>query len=348
MQKQKSRFQPTQYEIASETLQQAVTDLVKPVPAVQLMDFPKFNFLTGGLRPKEFTILCGATGTGKTTLLANISNSLITQEVPHFVASVETGRHDFIRRIISARVGQDWNTGDAVPLEKIKSYLSESEIQRLKRARLYLSLYENRFTVEQLIHDIQYMVDTHGVKVAMIDNLNFFMQVKSAGDAIVEMDRVIHELIMFCKRCDVHIIMVMHPKKTDGGRVESEFDIKGSSTSVQEAQNVLLFNRPTNQMVADGVANFGDREILIAKMRRRGSSVGSKVILEALEGVAYREGNLICKTKIQKTTSFDSPNASSASSVKSQQSTSVRSTHGSTRSTKMHGAKQSTDWNEPF
>lgn len=128
MRQQKSRFQPTQYEIASDTLQQAVTDLLQPAPATKLLDFPKFTFLTGGFRPKEFTILCGATGTGKTTLLANLSNSLISQEIPHFVASVETGRHDFIRRIISARVGQDWNTGDAVPLDKIKSYLSESEI----------------------------------------------------------------------------------------------------------------------------------------------------------------------------------------------------------------------------
>jgi replicative DNA helicase len=348
MRQQKPRFQPTQYEIASDTLQQAVTDLLKPAPAVKLLDYPKFTYLTGGFRPKEFTILCGATGTGKTTLLANLSNSLISQEVPHFVASVETGRHDFIRRIISARVSQDWNTGDAVPLEKIKSYLSESEIQRLNRAKLYLSLYENRFTVEQLIHDIEYMVNTHGVKVAMIDNLNFFMQVKSAGDAIIEMDRVIHELIMFCKRCDVHIIMVMHPKKTDGGRVESEFDIKGSSTSVQEAQNVILFNRPTNQMVADGLANYGDRELLIAKMRRRGSSVGSKLILEALDGVSYREGNLICKNQSQKPTSFDSPSASKSSSVKSQTSTSVHSTPGSTRSTMARGAKQSTDWNEQF
>lgn len=345
---QQSKFQPTQYEIASDTLQQAVTDLLQPAPATRLEDFPKFTFLTGGLRPKEFTILCGSTGTGKTTLLANISNSLISQEVPHFVASVETGRHDFIRRIISARVGQDWNTGDAVPLEKIKSYMSETEIQRLKRAKLYLSLYENRFTVEQLIHDIEYMVKTHGVKVAMIDNLNFFMAVKSAQDQLVEMDRVIHELIMFCKRCEVHIIMVMHPKKTDGGRVESEFDIKGSSTAVQEAQNVILFNRPSAQMVTDGLANYGDREILIAKMRRRGSSVGSKLILESLEGVSYREGNLICKNTSQKPTTFDSPSVSKSSSVRSPMTSSARATSGSTRTTTTPGAKRFHDSSEPF
>lgn len=291
----KTKIQPTQYEDVSSALQQSVADLLQPPPSVKLLDFPKLTHLTGGLRMKEFTILCGSTGTGKTTLLANLSNSLISQQIPHFVASVETGRHDFIRRVISARVGRDWNSGDAINLDEIKSGLSELEIQRLKTGQLYLSLYENRFSVEQLIHDINFLHKTHGVKVAMIDNLNFFLDVKAATESLVEMDRVIHELIIFCKQVDVHIIMVMHPKKTESGRVETEFDIKGSSTSVQEAQNVLLFNKPSSEMVKNGVATWRDREIMIAKMRRKGSAVGSKLLLLGVDGVAYREGSLVCK-----------------------------------------------------
>lgn len=291
----KTKIQPTQYEDVSSALQQSVADLLQPPPSVKLLDFPKLTHLTGGLRMKEFTILCGSTGTGKTTLLANLSNSLISQQIPHFVASVETGRHDFIRRVISARVGRDWNSGDPINLDEIKSGLSELEIQRLKTGQLYLSLYENRFSVEQLIHDINFLHKTHGVKVAMIDNLNFFLDVKAATESLVEMDRVIHELIIFCKQVDVHIIMVMHPKKTESGRVETEFDIKGSSTSVQEAQNVLLFNKPSSEMVKNGVATWRDREIMIAKMRRKGSAVGSKLLLLGVDGVAYREGSLVCK-----------------------------------------------------
>ena len=109
------------------------------------------------------------------------------------------------------------------------------------------------------------------------------------------MDRVIHELIIFCKHVEVHVIMVMHPKKTETGRVESEFDVKGSSTSVQEAQNVLLFNKPSDDMVKNGLATWRDREIKIAKMRRKGSAVGSKLLLTGVDGVLYKEGSLVCK-----------------------------------------------------
>ena len=285
----------TQFETAADALGQSITDILTPPESVKMADFSKFSYLTGGFRPKEFTILCGATGSGKTTLLANWSNSLITENVPHFVASVETGRHDFIRRIISARVGEDWNTGDPVDVQRVKRSFHEMEIDRLKNAPMYLSLYENRFSVEQLIADIRFMVETKGIKVAMIDNLNFFMEVTKAADQIVEMDRVIHELIIFCKQAPVHVIMVMHPKKTDSARVESEFDIKGSSTSVQEAQNVLLWNRPSDDLIANMKAQPGDRELKIAKMRRRGLAVGSRLVFETLNGVAYREGELVCR-----------------------------------------------------
>lgn len=286
---------PIEYESISDALGQSFEDILKPPESVRIREFSKFSYITGGFRPKEFTILCGATGSGKTTLLANWSNAMISEQVPHFVASVETGRHDFVRRIISARVGEDWNTGDAIPMEKVKGRFGENEIQRLMEAPMYLSLYENRFSVEQLISDIDFMVKNHGIKVAMVDNLNFFMQPTRSADQNIEMDRVIHELIIYCKSADVHIIMVMHPKKTDGARVESEFDIKGSSTSVQEAQNVFLWNRPDENTIEAGKATAGDRELKIAKMRRRGLAVGSRIIFESLNGVAYREGELICR-----------------------------------------------------
>ena len=339
-----TNYTPTLYEHISAGLTDALTDILVPAPSVKILQMPAFSKLTGGLRPNEFTILCGSTGTGKTTLLANWSDSLVTQEVPHFVASVETGRHDFIRRIISARIGRDWNTGDAVPLSEIKAVMTDGEMDRLRRAKLFLSLYDNRFSIETLMNDIQYMVETHGVKVCFIDNLNFFMEVTSAQQSVVEMDRVIHELIIFCKHTPVHIVMVMHPKKTLDGRVESEFDIKGSSTAVQEAQNVLLFNRPKEEFIEQGIATWGDRELLIAKMRRRGSAVGSRIILKGIDGVQYKEGALICRNK--SVLNDSSTNSENASTENSPRAMSKAPSTGSTRSMMARGSRQRRDSTE--
>lgn len=270
----------------------AYEGLLLPPESVKFSRFTKMNQVLGGLRPHEFTILCGSTGAGKTTLCANISADLAESEIPHFVASVETGPEDYLRRIMSVFAREDLNSGDPIPVEKAKKLHNEKG-HILQSENQWLSLYDNRVNLDTLIADLAYMVKVHQVKVAILDNLNFFLDLMNAQNDIKEMDRVIHELIIFCKHVPLHIIMVMHPKKTDHGRVESEFDIKGSSTAVQEAQNILLFNRPHETLLENRTATPLSRELKIAKMRRRGKYVGYRLILNSKDGTHYTEGDVV-------------------------------------------------------
>jgi hypothetical protein len=82
---------------------------------------------------------------------------------------------------------------------------------------------------------------------------------------------------MAAKDLPMHIILIVHPRKTDGGRVESEFDIKGSSTAVQECSNVALYNRPKNEDLESRARAFTDRELVFRKIRKRGMNVGRPV-----------------------------------------------------------------------
>ena len=271
---------------------EAQSELLWPNPSTHLNGFPKLMLMTGGFRPFEFSILCGATGTGKTTLCANISRDLILSNVPHFVASVETGHLDFVRRVMSSAAEKDWNTGDLVPLNDLKNFHAERG-KLFQSETLQLSLYDNRLPVETLMADIAWMVKNKGIKLALIDNLNFFLEVTNAANQVIEMDRVIHELIIFCKNVPVHLLMVMHPKKTESGRIESENDIKGSSTANQEAHNIFLWNRPHPELIKAGRAVEEDRELFIAKMRRKGKYVRRRLILKSINGVTYREGEVV-------------------------------------------------------
>lgn len=271
-----------------EVFLEAIEELAKPYPSTMLTssNWELFNAVSGGFRPREFTILCGSTGSGKTTWLANLSAHLLKSGAKHFVMSVETGHTDFMKRVLSVLEGEDLNTGNPVPLYRLEK-LTADNIELLQSGMIEFSLYENRVSVEQLLWDLDCMAKI-GCKIAMIDNLNFFMEVTRASDQVIEMDRVIHELIIFCKRVDMHVIMVMHPKKTVNGRVESEFDIKGSSTAVQEAHNVFLFNRPDLKSIESGKRDFSSRELKVAKMRRRGQYVGKQLVYSC-RGTRYEE-----------------------------------------------------------
>lgn len=261
--------------------------LVKPTESVPLKRFKNFNDFFGGFRANEFSILCGSTGAGKTSLLANLSADLLEQKQKHFVMSVENGHIDFAARVLSVLSNEDLNTGEPVDKMKVARKLMEFE-QELMSEYLDLSLFDNRVSLDELLKNLKDAVD-NDCKIAFIDNLNFFLEITSAQNQIIEMDRVTHELIMFCKRNPIHIVMVMHPRKTENTRVLSEFDIKGSSTAVQEANNIFLFNRPSKEDLENGIKETY-RELKIAKLRRRGKHSGVTVLFDGSNPAYVEKG----------------------------------------------------------
>jgi replicative DNA helicase len=260
--------------------------LVSPPQGVRLPWWPRFSDMVGGLRPHELTLLCAPTGAGKTQLLANLSAQLLGMDIPHFVAPVETGDTDFALRLLSVIQKRDYNIGEAVPEHEVKA-ISKS-LEPLLEREVYIASYDNRVEIEEMTAMLKWMHSEHGCQVALLDNLNFFLKVVSAQQERAEMDAAVHEFVMLAKAIPMHILLIVHPKKTEGGRVESEFDIKGSSTAVQEASNVLLFNRPKQEDV-DADAHYPtDRELVFRKIRKRGVNVGKPIWFQFTEG-RYQE-----------------------------------------------------------
>ncbi len=259
-------------------------------PSIQLPGWPLLNDLTGGFRMREFSILCGATGAGKTSLLASWAKAFILAGKRCFIMSVETGPDDFMQRTMGAFVGKDLNSGRAISMESAK-VMHQQYGQIFSSDALFLSLFDSRVPHERALKEILWYREKKNCEVVFIDNLNFLLEVVSANRQLEVMDNVVHDFIMLCKRLDVHVVMVMHPKKTEHGRVESEFDIKGSSTAVQEAHNIFLFNRPTKADLASNKRGRYARELTVKKLRRRGESVDRSLWLK-YGGATYEESDV--------------------------------------------------------
>lgn len=275
------------YRNGNEVWEHTARALKSPPRGIPAPWWPLFNEYLGGMREHEVTLLCAPTGAGKTQILANLSVQVIAQGVPLFVAPVETGDQDFLARIASVFAKRDLNTGEKISADVVDG-LGKGFQESGAFDRVYLASYDNRVDIHEMVNMLKYMHQEYGVKIALLDNLNFFLKVVSSQHEKAEMDNAIHEFVMLVKKLPIHVVLIVHPKKTEGGRVESEFDIKGSSTAVQECANCCLFNRPKREDVESGRAQPTDREMVFRKIRKRGGHVG-KIIRFSFSGGRYEE-----------------------------------------------------------
>lgn len=260
----------------SELWVDAMERIALPPKGVYLPPWPTFSKYLGGLRPHEISLLCAPTGAGKTQWLANVSAQLLLQEVPHFAAPVETGDRDYVIRVLSAMEGKNFKALENPSVDELKS-INETANRKIVNKPFWLSSYRSRVAIEDMVNLLKFMVQ-QGAKIAILDNLNFFLKVTRAVDQNIETDEAMRQFVMLVRSLPLHIILVCHPKKTGNeGRVESEFDIKGSSTLVQEADNVILFNRPKREDVEQGRHVWSDRELVFKKNREFGENINLPV-----------------------------------------------------------------------
>jgi hypothetical protein len=264
------------FQSLSEIFPSVLEGLLSPTSGCKLHKWPMTQHFLNGLRPNELTLLCAPTGAGKTALLANISAQLLSQSIPHFVAPVETGGVDYATRVVSVLYGKDLNNTEKISFTEAQR-ISDSITPMIKNELLFISPHDNRVPVDEMIATLMFMCQEKKCQVALLDNLNFFLDVVSSQMEKAEMDNAIHEFVMLVKKIPMHIILVVHPKKTDDGRVVSEFDIKGSSTAVQECANIILFNRPLKKEIDDYTREWSDRELVFKKIRKRGMFVNKPI-----------------------------------------------------------------------
>lgn len=274
------------YEKLSTAYIDACREMLVIQPGPQMHRWPRWNSYMR-LQRGQYTVFCGPTGSGKTQFLANLSAQLIETEIQQFVVSVETGRHDYVRRCMEAISTRRLTEFEPVPRSVLEMWHKEHG-HLFAKDTMNVSLHESRVPVKNLIEEIDHQVQRYGCQVVVVDNLNYLLYIRRPQDAIHEMDEYTHALIEYTKKTPVHIIMVMHPRKTElDGRIESMYDIKGSSTAVQEAHNVLLFNRPREKDVKEGRVLRTDRELYFPKLRKRGWMAGQRLLFHCEAGVTY-------------------------------------------------------------
>ncbi|XP_003747032.2 twinkle protein, mitochondrial [Galendromus occidentalis] len=218
--------------IVFDDLREAVRDTLmkwESACGVKWTRFPALNKYLKGHRRGELTIFTGQTGSGKTTFLSELSLDLMMQGVPTLWGSFEINNVRLLRCLMTQFA--------LVPLTENMARFDEiaDEFQKLP---LFMLKFHGQESINNVVEAMMHAVYVHDIQHVILDNLQFMMGV--AVERFQLQDTIVSTLRRFATEYNVHITLVVHPRKEKDDDPLCTASIFGTGKVSQEADNVLI------------------------------------------------------------------------------------------------------------
>jgi archaellum biogenesis ATPase FlaH len=208
------------------------------------MGYPEIDKAMWGLFMGDVTVLTGTSGSGKSSLLACIVNNLVERNVKVAMYSGELQGFRLMgwqycslagKTYTKKKEGYDnWYYAPKNICDKIDNWLS-------RKLLIYNNNYGNNFF--QLFSDIKEAVDFEHVSVVVIDNMSALDLSEYPGKDLERQTKFITDLKSYAKVKNIHIILVVHPRKQSGDELNQKESVAGSNNLTNLVDNVLIVSR---------------------------------------------------------------------------------------------------------
>ncbi|KYQ94381.1 T7-like mitochondrial DNA helicase [Tieghemostelium lacteum] len=205
--------------------------------------FPTFNRLLKGHRKGELTVFSGSTGVGKTSVLTQLSLDFCKQGVRTLWGSFELS----VPRLAKKMMTQFANKNLEKNIQEFPEIANE-----FNNLPVYFLRFFGSTHVDKVLDAMEYAVYVQDVEHIILDNLQFMLSGQAKGvEKFDTMDESIEKLRKFATQKNVHITVVIHPRKQETESTLSINDIFGTAKATQEADNVIIFQRTKDQKYLD-------------------------------------------------------------------------------------------------
>jgi twinkle protein len=220
---------------------------------VQSTSFPTLNKLLGGHRKGELTILTGSTGIGKTSIISQLSIDYCSQGINTLWGSFEIQNTRLAKKMLTQFACKNLEKN----IHEFKFYAD-----KFSELPLYFMKFYGTTVLDHVIDTMEYATYAHDVEHIVLDNLQFMMGSQKGFEKFDKLDEAIERLRKFSTSKQVHITLVIHPRKELDGMPLTIQSVFGSAKATQEADNVFIVQQDSD----------GNRSIEIAKNRFSGKT----------------------------------------------------------------------------
>lgn len=161
---------------------------------------------------------------------------------------------------------------------------------QFEKLPMYFQTFYGSTDVKKVLNVIEYSIYAYNVTHIVLDNLQFMLSGQGRGFERFEMqDDLISQLRTIATEKNVHISLVIHPKKTDDGQDLTVGSIFGTSKATQEADNIMIIQNRSQFKLLDIKKNRYDGEVgrvalLFDKSSKRFVTINSVEVENLLTG----------------------------------------------------------------
>lgn len=211
------------------------------------------DYFLGGCGMGELVIWTGKRGGGKSTILNQTLIDTVEQKEKVFIYSGELNNYKVKQWLDRQIAGEKYITTEIDELTGREEYIVKPQVEKLISEWYsdYIYIYsDNAINDEDCLFEVMtYAYKRHNVKRFVIDNLKT-IKFKNEKDFYRSQGLLVSRAKSFAKKYEVHIDLVVHPRKTSSHELTDE-DVGGSVDIIDLADNIITVGRITSEMIED-------------------------------------------------------------------------------------------------
>jgi len=217
--------------------------------------FRDWDDIIKGYRPGELLIWTGETGSGKSTFANYQLLKLAREDHGVLLGSFENTKLQTGIKIIQMESGRNYED-----LEENDELYNEA-FNRIITYPYYMIDAWGIQSMDDLSHSIDMGIRKYGLKVTLIDNLDFLVQAKSQSDESYQIKNILKALKRIAENLNTVVMLVAHPKVINiddqgQGRLVDINDLRGSSAIKQWADGIFRVARKRDLLRSETTKDY--------------------------------------------------------------------------------------------